>query len=215
MQTPPLWDMYGWKVNNIIDTTTQGNATSLQFFRACWEDIKRRFYAGSLEDYWGEEENLYHVYYMNWEIIFWQAWEEGDSTPLNALYYFLFEENLNKVKLEPKQKEKTKMKYTMTRQHLEDMIAKARYDMLDCITLGMDYQRRWYAAYTAKTDPNFPAYSFYYQDRFVEISKIYKKLKSLPSAETYEMSQEELESYSYSPTALTIKALAPELPESD
>lgn len=107
------------------------------------------------------------------------------------------------------------MNYTMTRRHLEGMIDKAQYDMLDCITLGMDYQRRWYAAYTAKTDSHLPAYDFYYQDRFVEISKVYKKLKALPKAETYEMTQAELESFSYPSVPLAIKDLAPELPESD
>lgn len=106
------------------------------------------------------------------------------------------------------------MKFTMTRKQIQDMIDKARYDMLDCITTGIEYQRRWYAAYTDKTDTDFPGYDLYYQRRFVEISKIYKKLKSLPKAKTYEMTEEELEDFSY-PPVLSIKILAPELPESD
>lgn len=106
------------------------------------------------------------------------------------------------------------MKYTMTRQHLQSMIDKARYDMLDCITKSTDYQRRWYSNFIAKADTSHPAFSFYYPDLFIEISKVYKKLKSLPKAETYEMIQEELESFSYE-TPLDIKDLAPELPEID
>ena len=106
------------------------------------------------------------------------------------------------------------MKYTMTRQHLQGMIDKARYDMLDCITKGTDFQRRWYANYIEKAGTYHPAYSFYYQDLFLEISKVYEKLKSLPHAETYEMTQEEFESFTYK-APLPIKSLAPELPESD
>lgn len=215
MQVPRLQDFCGWRVNDIIFLQDEEIKENINLLKDLFSAFKEHYLKGDLEDEWLASENLYKIFYRNWEIILYQSWEDGWENPLKAIEAWLFWQDKNTpTRQERKERKETKMKYTMTRQQLQDMIDKARYDMLDCITKGTDYQRRWYAAYTAKTDTNYPTFNIYYPDLLIEISEVYKRLKSLPKAEIYEMTKEEFESFTYE-APMNIKDLAPELPESD
>lgn len=160
-----------------------------------------------IESTWFENAGLLEIQIWHWKLSFKAVVEQGWASPAEALADFIQSIN-NTETTQPETQGETKMQYTFTKEQLHNIKVQLIGQIALCLDESYTYKRNYLEAILQGYNPQTA--SPYYRAYFHKALEKLKTIKSIPSAKSYTMSQDEYSKIAFE-ECLKIKDIDPDL----